>query len=91
MIEFEGVRECSVVGAPHEKWGEIVVAFVVTAGGAVTEAQLDSHMRAGRLPDYKRPRLYLFVPELPKNATNKVLRRMLRGKAAEEAAARRPA
>ena len=91
LIGFEGVRECSVVGAPHEKWGEIVVAFIVTAEGAVTEMQLDSHMRAGRLPDYKRPRLYLFVPELPKNAANKVLRRMLRGKAAEEAAARRPA
>ena len=95
LLGCKGVRECSVVGAPHEKWGEIVVAFVVAEGGAgeapPAEAQLDAHMRASRLADYKRPRLYLFVPDLPKNATNKVLRRMLRGKAAEEAAARRPA
>ena len=60
---------------------EIVVACVV-ADGTLNEAALDAHVRATLLADYKRPRLYLFMDELPKNAANKVLRRVLRERAA---------
>jgi len=82
LLTHSAVRECSVIGAPDEKWGEIVVACVVADGAGATEAALDAHVRATRLADYKRPRLYLFMDELPKNAANKVLRRVLRERAA---------
>jgi fatty-acyl-CoA synthase len=81
LVQHEAVRECSVVGVPDQKWGETVVACVVAGGSAVSEAELDRYLRGSRLADYKRPRAYLFFDELPKNATNKVLRRVLREKA----------
>jgi len=82
LIQHEGVRECSVVGVADQKWGETVVACVVAKSPGLEEADLDKFLRAGRLADFKRPRTYLFMDELPKNATNKVLRRILREKAA---------
>jgi acyl-CoA synthetase (AMP-forming)/AMP-acid ligase II len=82
LLTHAAVRECSVVGAADEKWGEVVVACVVADGAGVTEAALDAHVRGSRLADYKRPRVYLFMDELPKNAANKVLRRVLRERAA---------
>jgi acyl-CoA synthetase (AMP-forming)/AMP-acid ligase II len=82
LLLHEDVRECSVVGAPDQKWGEVVVACVVPKTPGLAEAVLDRFLRASRLADYKRPRVYLFMDDLPKNATNKVLRRVLREKAA---------
>jgi acyl-CoA synthetase (AMP-forming)/AMP-acid ligase II len=87
LLSHAAVRECSVVGAADEKWGEIVVACVVAD---LTEAALDAHVRGTRLADYKRPRVYLFMDELPKNAANKVLRRILRERAAARPSAVRP-
>jgi acyl-CoA synthetase (AMP-forming)/AMP-acid ligase II len=85
LLQHEGVRECSVVGAADQKWGEVVVACVVAKAPGLAQAELDRFLRASRLADYKRPRVYLFMDELPKNATNKVLRRVLREKAARAA------
>ena len=85
LLQHEGVRECSVVGTADQKWGEIVVACVVPKAPGLAQAELDRFLRASRLADYKRPRVYLFMDELPKNATNKVLRRVLREKAARAA------
>ncbi len=82
LIQHEGVRECSVVGVADQKWGETVVACVVAKSAGLTEAELDRYLRGTRLADFKRPRAYLFMDELPKNATNKVLRRVLRERAA---------
>jgi len=83
LIQHEGVRECSVVGVADPKWGERVVACVVAKSTGLTEAELDRYLRGSRLADFKRPRAYLFLEDLPKNATNKVLRRVLREKAAQ--------
>ena len=46
-------------------------------------AALDAHCRAGALAPFKRPRGYVVVDSLPKNAAGKVLRRLLRDLAAE--------
>ena len=78
LVQHAGISECSVIGAPDEKWGEIVVACIVAKGDAPAAEALDKHVRASRLADYKRPRVYRFMDELPKNAANKVLRRLLR-------------
>jgi 2-furoate---CoA ligase len=73
------VRDVAVVGEPDEKWGERVVAFVVPATATVTAAALDAHCRESRdLANFKRPRRIVFVKEIPKTASGKILRRLLR-------------
>jgi fatty-acyl-CoA synthase len=76
LAEHPAVRETAVVGAPDAKWGETVVAFVV-AKSPVTEAELNEHCKR-HLANYKRPRKYFFVAELPRNGAGKVLHRQLK-------------
>jgi 2-furoate---CoA ligase len=78
LARAPGVGEVAVVGAPDERLGQRVVAYVVTAGD-VTEEQLDAYCLASdTLARFKRPREYRFVSELPKSPSGKILRRMLR-------------
>jgi 2-furoate---CoA ligase len=73
------VRDVAVVGEADERWGERVVAFVVPADGDVTAALLDRHCRESPdLASFKRPRRIVFVEEIPKTASGKILRRLLR-------------
>ncbi len=73
------VRDVAVVGEPDAKWGERVVAFVVPVAPGVTAEELDSHCRgSGDLAAFKRPRRFVFVSEIPKTASGKILRRLLR-------------
>ena len=78
VLAFPGVHEVAVVGVPDETWGQLVVAAIV---GEVSEADLAEHCR-NRLASYKLPRRYLFRTELPKNASAKILRRLVREDAA---------
>ena len=71
---FAGVDE--VVGLPDEKWGQVVTAFIKPGDTCPTQEQLEAHCRAG-LPNYKRPRRYVFVTEIPKSPVGKLLRRLL--------------
>ncbi len=74
------VLEAAVVGVPDAEWGESLRAFVVTrAGAAVTEPELIDWCRQA-LADYKRPRAVVFLDELPRNPTGKVLKRELRAR-----------
>jgi 2-furoate---CoA ligase len=78
LAGFDGVEEVAVVGEPDERWGQRVVAYVVTSGD-VTGEQLDQHCRSSSsLAAFKRPREFRFVDELPKTAAGKILRRELR-------------
>ena len=73
-----GVREVAVIGAADDRWGQRVVACVVTDEGATAE-ELDAFcLSSDRLARFKRPREYRFVDELPKSPSGKILRRMLR-------------
>jgi 2-furoate---CoA ligase len=73
------VADVAVVGEPDEKWGERVVAFVVPRPGALSAEALDRHCRAAPdLASFKRPRRIAFVTEIPKTASGKILRRLLR-------------
>ena len=73
------MQEVAVVGMPHEKWGESPHAFVVLQGDAqVTEDELKQHVRDS-LAHFKTPQWVSFVEELPKTATGKVQKYVLRG------------
>ena len=85
-VEVEGVlhrhpavQEVAIVGVPHERWGESPRAFVVLKRGAsATEDELRDFARA-RLAHFKVPSTVSFVPELPKTATGKIQKFVLRG------------
>ena len=70
------VDEVAVAGLADERWGQKVVAFV-KRNSAVGAATLDGHCKASRLVDFKRPREYVFVRDIPKSQVGKVLRRKL--------------
>jgi 2-furoate---CoA ligase len=71
-----GVAEVAVAGLPHERLGHAVTAFV-KRGGEVAADALDAHCRGSQLADFKRPRAYVFVTEIPKSPVGKILRRLL--------------
>ena len=73
-----GVAACAVVGLDDPRWGQIVLACVVPGDAGPDAAALDAHCRDSTLAGYKRPRAYLFLDSLPRNAAGKVLRRALR-------------
>ena len=80
LYQHPAVRECAVIGVPDPYRGETVKAFVALKNGApvVTGEEIMTFCKE-RLAAYKYPRLVEFVPEIPKTATGKFLRRALRG------------
>ena len=79
LLCHPSVYEVAVVGLPHEKWGEAPHAFVVLQPGAVlTEEELRSFARE-RLAGFKVPKGMTLVTELPKTATGKIQKYVLRG------------
>jgi acyl-coenzyme A synthetase/AMP-(fatty) acid ligase len=83
LLEHPAVQESAAVGKPDAERGEIVKAFVVLTPGIVASphlaAELQEHVKRVTAP-YKYPREVEFVRELPKNASGKLLRRVLRGR-----------
>jgi len=71
-----GVDEVAVAGLQDERWGQRVVAFVKPRGDTSPEA-LNEHVRQSDLQNFKRPRDYVFVREIPKSPVGKILRRKL--------------
>jgi 2-furoate---CoA ligase len=79
LARHPGVRDVAVVGEPDPRWGERVVAFVVAGSPGLTAEALDRHCReSGALASFKRPRRVVFVEGIPKTASGKILRRLLR-------------
>ena len=72
------VRDACVVGVPDPDWGELVVACVVLGTQATCWDEFDSYFTSSTLARFKRPRAYLRLDSLPRNAAGKVLRRELR-------------
>ena len=83
LLQHAAVQEAAVVGVPHEKWGEAPHAFVVLKAGAVsTEAELRDFARSN-MAHFKVPAAFTIVAELPKTATGKIQKYVLRrGRAA---------
>lgn len=76
LYTHDAVAEVAVIGLPDERWIEAVTAVVVPRG-EVTEAELLDHARE-KLAHFKAPKRVLFVDELPRNASGKILKRELR-------------
>jgi fatty-acyl-CoA synthase len=82
MLRHPAVQEVAIVGLPHELWGEAPHAFVVLKSGAsVSEEELREFAR-NNLAHFKAPHGVTFISELPKTATGKVQKYVLRGRPA---------
>lgn len=78
LYQIPAVREAAVVGEPHRLHGEIPVAYVALKEGAeATEESIRHHCRE-HLGRHEIPRKVVLVPELPKSASGKILKRELR-------------
>lgn len=79
LLRHPAVQEVAVVGMPHERWGEAPHAFIIRQPGAsVTEAELRQFARDS-MAHFKVPQSFHFVNELPKTATGKIQKYVLRG------------
>lgn len=88
LAEHPAVCEAAVVGIPHEMWGETPRAYVVLQPGETAPAddELMAFLR-NRLAPFKLPKGgFVFVDNLPRNASGKVLKRDLRAQAQKEMA-----
>ena len=82
LLRHPAVQEVAIVGLPHERWGEAPHAFVILRAGAnATEEELREFARAN-LAHFKAPHGFTFLAELPKTATGKVQKYVLRGRPA---------
>lgn len=78
IFRHPAVSEVAVVGLPHQKWIEAVTAFIVLRDQMqVSEAELLDYLKP-LLASYKIPKQILFVDEIPRNTTGKILKRELR-------------
>jgi len=79
LLRHPAVQEAAVVGMPDARWGETPAAFVVLkAGASATADELRAFTRE-RLAHFKTPHSVTFVTELPKTATGKIQKFVLRG------------
>jgi long-chain acyl-CoA synthetase len=76
IADHEGVQDVAVVGFTKQPEGEEIAAFVVPSTD-LTESALIAHCRAHLAAD-KRPRKFVFVSSLPRNANGKIIRAELR-------------
>jgi fatty-acyl-CoA synthase len=79
LLRHPAIQEVGVVGLPHERWGEAVYAFVVLRSNmSATEEEIIEFARS-KMAHFKAPKGVTFLPELPKTATGKVQKYLLRG------------
>ncbi len=78
LMEHPAVRDCAVVGIPGPGAEEYPKAFVVLHPGVVVEPLELIEFVAERVPDYKQIREVALIPEIPKNFSGKILRRILK-------------
>ena len=74
LYELQEVKECAVVGEKDNKWGQVPVLYIVST---LTEEEIQGYF-LDRLAKYKIPKTIIYMDELPKNASGKILRKALR-------------
>ncbi len=82
LARCPGIAEVAVIGAPDEKWGEVVkVVAVKRADADLDEAGIKAFLK-GKIADFKLPKYVTFMDALPRNPSGKILKTALRGEAA---------
>lgn len=76
LMKYEGIEDVAVIGVPHREWGETVKAFYVSEG--VIDEEEVKRFLSNRLASHKIPRIYEKIDEIPRNATGKILKHLLR-------------
>ncbi len=78
LVAHPDIENASVIGIPHDDFGEQPLAFIVVRPGhSVTAADIESFLD-GRLASYKHPRHYEFIDALPTSPMGKILKNELR-------------
>jgi len=78
LASHPAVAELAVIGAPHEQWGETPAAVAALHPGALLTIDELREWGTGRLARYKLPTILHLVPALPRNASGKVMKTVLR-------------
>ncbi|MBM7583984.1 feruloyl-CoA synthase [Bacillus pakistanensis] len=78
LVQLPYISDVAVVGVPHPEWGETVKAFIVATEVVDNLAEKCKRFLSGGIADYKIPKKYEQVSELPRNATGKILKHVLR-------------
>ncbi|MCL5292638.1 MAG: acetate--CoA ligase [Actinobacteria bacterium] len=88
LVDHQAVAESAVIGIPHEIKGEAIAAFVILKDGfdgtMQMEKELKSHVRQ-KIGAIAQPEMIIFIAELPKTRSGKIMRRLLRDVAAGRA------
>lgn len=79
LLRHPAVQEVAVVGLPHEKWGETPQAFIVLKPGTEATPEALRLFCREHLAHFKVPHGFAFIAELPKTATGKIQKYVLRG------------
>lgn len=79
LMQDPRVTEVAVIGIPDPEWGESVLAFVVCQDDSQVTAEALEARCLSQIARFKRPKHYVFIDQMPKNATGKVLKRQLYG------------
>lgn len=84
LYEHPKVLEAAVIGIPHEKWGEVPKAYIVTKNNETLTAEEIIDFCKKKLAKFKVPKEVEFISKLPRNPSGKVLKRELREKHRKE-------
>ncbi|MFG5384116.1 AMP-binding protein [Yoonia sp. R2-816] len=84
LVAMDGITDAAVIGLPDPEAGELPIAFVVTGENAPDAAAITAHLD-DQLAHYKQVHQIHFVDEIPKSASGKILRRLLRDQVAKTA------
>jgi acyl-CoA synthetase (AMP-forming)/AMP-acid ligase II len=78
LVSHPAIAEAAVIGVPHPDWGETVKAYIVASEDFQDIKGSCQTYLTGKLAGYKIPKLYEQVTELPRNATGKIFKQVLR-------------